>query len=236
MAVLVTRAAPGDESTLDALRARGIVAISSPVLVTELCAPAEPDWSGVQALLVTSTNTARAMQNYSGPKAIPVLAVGDQTAAALNAVGFAKIESAHGDAAALLDLAAARLSPDAGKIVYVRGEDVATDLAAALAGRGFTTESLIAYRTARAPLLKDQAISAVRRGEISGVLFHSRRGAEAFLSLAVDSALTGYFNKMTAFALSARAAEPLDFGAWRAIQIASSPNETSLLSIIAADA
>ena len=92
------------------------------------------------------------------------------------------------------------------------------------------------YRTAPAPLLTDEAISAIRTGEATGVVFHSRRGAEAFLSLAVDSALTGYFNRMTAFVLSARAAEPLDSGLWRAIQVAPSPNEASLLSIIAADA
>lgn len=236
MAVLVTRAAPGDQSTLDALRARRIDAISSPVLVTEFCAPAEPDWSGVQALLVTSTNAAAALQTYQGAKAIPVLAVGDHTAAALKAAGFAEVDSAQGDAAALLDLAAARLSPGAGKVVYARGEDVATDLAAALLERGFLADSVIVYRAAKAALLTDQAISAIRAGEIAGILFHSRRGAEAFLSLAVDSALTGYFNRMTAFALSARAAEPLQSSLWRAIQIAPSPNEASLLSIIAADA
>jgi uroporphyrinogen-III synthase len=236
MAVLLTRAAPGDQSTLEALRARGIAAISSSVLVTELCAPAEPDWSGVQALLVTSANAANAVHSYHGAKTIPVLAVGDHTAAALRAAGFTTVDSAHGDAAALLELAASRLSPGAGKVVYVRGEDVSTDLVAALIGRGFAADSLIVYRAAKAALLTDQAISAVRAGEISGVLFHSRRGAEAFLSLAVDSALTGYFNKMTAFALSARAAEPLESSFWRAIQIAPSPNEVSLLSIIAADA
>lgn len=236
MAVLVTRAARGDESTLGALRARGVAAISSPVLVTELCAPAEPDLSRVQALLVTSANAATAIQSYVQAKAIPVLAVGDQTAAALNSAGFMNVESAHGDAAALLDLAAARLLPDAGKVIYLRGEDVATDLAAALAGRGFSTDSLIVYRTVPASVLTDQAISAIRAGEVSAILFHSRRGAEAFLSLAVDSALTGYFNRMTAFALSARAAEPLDPSLWRAIQVAPSPNEASLLSIIAADA
>ena len=137
MAVLVTRAAPGDQSTLKALQARGVPALSSPVLVTEFCAPPEPDLTGVQALQVTSANAAAAMQSYAQAKAIPVLAVGDQTAAALKAVGFMRIESAQGDAAALLDLAVARLSPDAGKVVYVRGEDVATDLAAALAVRGF---------------------------------------------------------------------------------------------------
>jgi uroporphyrinogen-III synthase len=236
MSVLVTRAAPGDQSTLKALQARGVRALSSPVLVTEFCAPPEPDWTGVQALLITSANAATAIQSYAQAKAIPVLAVGDQTGAALKAAGFTNVESAHGDAAALLDLAAARLVPDAGKVVYLRGEEVATDLATALAGKGFSTESQIVYRTAPAPLLTDQAISAIRAGEATGVLFHSRRGAAAFLSLAVDSALTGHFNRMTAFALSARTAEPLDSGLWRAIQVAPSPNEASLLSIIAADA
>lgn len=236
MAVLVTRAAPGDQSTLEALRARGIDAISSPVLVTEFCAPAEPDWSDVQALLVTSANAVSAVRTYHAAKGIPVLAVGDYTAAALRDAGFSAVRSAQGDAAALLNLATEHLSPRAGKVIYLRGADVATDLAAALAGHGFKADSLVVYRTVRAPLLKDQAILAIREGETSAVLLHSRRGTEAFLSLAVDSALAGYFNRMTAFALSARAAEPLQASAWRAIQIAPSPNEASLLSIIAADA
>ena len=236
MAVLVTRAAPGDQSTLDALKALGIEAIASPVLITEFCAPAEPDWTGVQALMVTSANAASAAQNYHAAKAIPVLAVGDQTADSLRHAGFSNVQSAQGDAAALIKLAVHRLSPDTGKVLYLRGADIATDVTADLMDRGFAAASLIVYRTVKAPLLKDQAILAVRQGQVSGVLFHSRRGTEAFIGLAVDSALSGYFNRMKAFALSARAAEPLESSAWRAIQIAPSPNEASLLSIIAADA
>lgn len=235
MTVLVTRSAPGDQATVAALRERGVQAFSSPVLVTEFCTPVEPDWIGVQALLVTSAAAAGAVRSFTRAKGLPVLAVGDQTAAALRDAGFLKVQSARGDAAALLDLAAG-LSPDAGRVVYLRGADVATDLSVELAARGFATHSLVVYRAARAAMLTDQAILAIRRGEVTGVVFHSRAGAQAFLSLAVDSALTGYFNKMAAFALSARAAEPLESGVWRAIRIAPSPNEASLLSIIAANA
>ncbi len=235
MTVLVTRSAPGDHATVAALRDRGAPAISSPVLVTEFCAPAEPDWTGVQALLVTSAAAAGAVRSYESAKSLPVLAVGDQTAAALRDAGFSNVQSAHGDAADLLDLAG-RLPPGAGRLVYLRGGDVATDLAAELAARGFATQSLVVYRASRAAMLTDRAISAIRAGEVTRVVFHSQAGTQAFLSLAADSALTGYFNKMTAFAISARAAEPLDSGVWRAIRIASSPNETALLSIIAANA
>ncbi|MET0546500.1 MAG: uroporphyrinogen-III synthase [Caulobacterales bacterium] len=233
MTVLVTRSAPGSDKTLKLLRARGIDAVASPVLVIEETLPPEPDWRGVQALLVTSAAGAKGGAHFSGGKSIPALAVGAETARALREGGFSTVISADGDADALAALALAWFRPDAGKVVHVRGAVVAADLAAILAKAGFATDSVVVYRAEEAASLSDAAQDGLRSGAIDMVLAHSQAGAAAFVRLAAAAGLSQCLQNTTAIALSARTAAALDPAAWREIRIAPAPNEEALLALIA---
>lgn len=232
MTVLITRSAPGSDATLQRLRAMGVDGLASPVLTIEQAVPSEPDWTGVQGLLVTSAAGANAAASFSKAKAIPALAVGAETARALRAGGFAQVISADGDAKALAALALARFKPDAGRIVHVRGAIVAADLAGILANLGFITDSVVVYRANPMQALTDAASAALRAGAVKAVLFHSRAGAEAFLVLADRAGLSQSLQNTLAIAMSARTATPLDPAAWRKVLIAAAPNEDALLALL----
>src|SRR5229473_1898951 len=91
---------------------------------------------GVQAVLFTSANGARAFARATARRDLAVIAVGDATARTARALGFADIASAGGDVGDLAALVAARLDPRRGALLHAAGSVVAGDLAARLRAAG----------------------------------------------------------------------------------------------------
>src|SRR5947209_4837807 len=125
---LVTRPRVEAESLAAALAARGIVAIIEPLLEIHYRGEPTPDLAGVQAILCTSANGVRALARLTDERALPLLAVGEATAARARAEGFASVESAGGNVDELIQLALRRLRPQAGQLLHVAGTVVAGDL------------------------------------------------------------------------------------------------------------
>ena len=92
--VWVTRAQPGADRTADRLLALGYVPVVLPLLALEAIFQPNPDLSDVWALAFTSRNAVTAFAPLTPDRALPVFAVGDATAEAARAAGFADVRSA----------------------------------------------------------------------------------------------------------------------------------------------
>src|SRR5579872_1922895 len=110
--LVVTRPQPGADRTAAALRARGHAVLVAPLLRIEAIIDAEIAAGPFAAILATSANAAAAIarhKRFAELRALPVFAVGDHSAQAMRAVGFADGSAAHGDLHGLADLVAAEL-------------------------------------------------------------------------------------------------------------------------------
>jgi uroporphyrinogen-III synthase len=135
---LITRPRDDAAELADALRQRGVEVAIEPLLVVEPIPDAAIDIVGVQALLLTSANGARAFARLSERRDLPVFAVGDATAATARGLGFATVESAGGDVRDLARLVKDRLDPAGGPLFHAAGSAVAGDLSGLLAETGST--------------------------------------------------------------------------------------------------
>jgi uroporphyrinogen-III synthase len=220
--VLVTRPEPGAAETAAACAALGWDAILAPALVLR-ATPPRP-LPRAQALLLPSRAAARAL----APLGLPVLAVGDGTAAEARARGFTDVRAAGGEAASLVDLAAATFDPAAGPLLLAVGRGYSTGLAAALRGRGFRVIRRIAYEAAAATALPPAARAALRAGHVGAALFTSPRGATITISLLRAAGLTGIAPTMRALAISPRIATALAALPWAAIETTARPDPALL--------
>jgi len=93
---------------------------------------AEPDLTGVAALAFTSRNGVDAFTALSGERGLPVFTVGDATAEAASAAGFASVRSAAG---ALGDLARLLSAEAPGPVLAPGALQPSGDLPALLEGR-----------------------------------------------------------------------------------------------------
>ena len=221
MKILVTRPEPGASATAARLVAMGHEPLLAPCLaVTARPAhlPANP-----AALVITSGQAVPAL-----PPAlhnVPVFCVGDATAGKLRAAGFARVESASGDAADLLRLIRERHLP--GLHVLAVGERHGQALARQLREAGFAVVRRTVYAARPLRALPEAARAALAGGEIGAALFYSAESARAFIRLNPPGTA-----KIIACALSPAVAAALGGLPWRAIRAALAPSEADLMALL----
>jgi uroporphyrinogen-III synthase len=234
--LLVTRPGPDAERTAAALRARGHVVLVAPLLRIEPLEHAEIGPGPFVALLVTSANAAPAIarhERFAQLRALPVFAVGDRSAEAMRAVGFADVTSAQGDVGDLAELAASRIKPS-GSLLYLAGADRSGDLAGILSGRGLAVSRAVIYRAVPAGALLPAAVSAMADG-IDGVLHFSRRSSEMYVNAARAGSLQDTaVKRLIHFCISVQVAEPLVEAGAADTRVAPEPTEAALLALIPA--
>ena|SRR5579864_1777921 len=238
MAVLVTRPYPDNEATAAALRAMGLDALIAPVLRREtLALPTGLD-ADFAAVLVTSANALRAVEpQLKGHPLLklPLFAVGEHTALAARRIGFDRVFSANGDAAALRELVAGSIRAgrvQAGSLLHLAGETVARDLAGELGARGFEVVTRTVYRMVPVDRLPPDICEAFTENRVEAALHYSARSAGAFLHAARASGIEISALSIAQCCISPAVAHVLrEAGAARCI-VATSPNETALLAAL----
>jgi uroporphyrinogen-III synthase len=226
--VLVTRPAPGDAETAAAVAALGWQPVPAPALVLRATPPAA--LPPAQALLLASRAAARALP----PAPLPVLAVGEGTAAEARARGFADVTAAEGDAAALAALAAARLDPGAGPLLLALGRGYGADLAAALRARGFRVIRRVVYAAHPATELPSAARDAIAAGRVAALLATSPRGARITVALLRRAGLAEATHAMRALVLSPRIAQALAPLRFAAVELPARPDPALLPALLGA--
>ncbi|MGE4219757.1 MAG: uroporphyrinogen-III synthase, partial [Alphaproteobacteria bacterium] len=230
--VIVTRPRPDAEALIKALEERGIDTVAAPLLdILPEDGPA-PDLGGVQALLFTSANGVRAFAARSAIRIHPVLAVGDATAAAARAAGFADVKSAGGNVDDLARLAIRQFDPNSGDLLHVAGTDVAGDLAGALSAAGFSMRRAVLYSARAAATLPEPAALALRTGRADAILFFSPRTAGSFVTLARDAGLGDACRRLGAVCLSDAVAAAAQGLPWREVAVAEAPTQAALLAAL----
>jgi uroporphyrinogen-III synthase len=216
--VAITRALPEAERTAERLRARGAEPIIAPLL--EVAPRAfNTDFTGVQALLLTSTNGVRAAEQATQERALPLLTVGDATARAARDAGFTDVRSAGGDVRALTALASSSLDPKQGALLYLSGADVAADLVSWLHFAGFKATRRIVYDARFVA-----ALPAAYAQPLDMIVFHSARGVRGFSRFGAPNSKT-----LTAACLSQSIADAAEQAAhWARVVVASAPQEEAL--------
>lgn len=216
--LLVLRPAPGDAATVARAAAGGLDAVAAPLFAIVPCAWAAPDAVRHDALMLTSANAVR----HAGPAlaryhVLPVYAVGEATAAAARAAGFADVRAGAADAAALV----ARMAGDGvARVLHLAGRDhrAADHPALTIARR-------IVYRADPVDRLPPAAMAALDDGAI--VLLHSPRAAALFARLA---AAAGLPRAAIAIAAISRKAAAAAGPGWQAVAIAERPDDEALLA------
>lgn len=218
--VWVTRAEPGAARTADRLTALGFTPIVAPLLTL---APlpgaldAAPDPAAVAVLALTSPNGVEAFAPLIPRfRHHPVFAVGDATAEAARAAGFADVRSAAGDIHALARLIAAEAP--AGPLLAPGAREPAGDLPALLPGRPVQ----------RLPVYAAFETHAPAPGAFDAVMLHSPRAARALAAGLRRPAAAG----RVAICISEAAAAPLRPFDFAEIRIAAAPDERAMLSAL----
>ena len=218
--VWITRAEPGAARTAARLSTLGYDPVVAPLLEIRVLPQPAPDLSDVAALVFTSRNAVSAFASLTAARDRSVLTVGDATAEAARAAGFADVRSASGDLQALAQRIAADPPPPVlgGLILHPAAREPAGDLAALL-GPSIPVRTLPVYEAVETGAEAPDAFDAI--------LIHSPRAARALIALAG----TGLDARL-AVAISPAAAAPLAAAGLGEIRIAATPDEDALIAAL----
>ena len=234
---LITRPRADAEALAEAVRALGAEPLIAPMLTIENLPGPAPDAEGVQAVLLTSANGARALAARLAPGdamfQLPVHCVGDATARAAADCGFARPHTADGDVEALAQAVARTLNPGAGRLLHIAGRHVAGDLAGRLEGRGFEVSVAALYEARAAEALDAPTTAALAGGEVDMALFFSPRTTRTFVTLVEAANLSGSVGAAAALCLSEAVAAEAQRLPWARCRVAEAPTQSALLDATA---
>lgn len=224
--ILITRPEPGASETAARVAELGLAPVLAPCLVVEARRARLPERA--DAVLVPSGNALPALPASLHP--IPLLAVGDATAARARRAGFTDVRSADGDAAALIVLARATL-PAGSALLLACGLGQSKALASGLREAGFRVHRRAVYAARPAAALAPEAAEALRTGRVRAALFLSAETARAFVRL-LPLALRPHLGHVDAIAIGRPAADALGALPWRRVRVSVRPTLDSVLGLI----
>jgi uroporphyrinogen-III synthase len=228
--VLITRPSGSASETARRVAAMGLRPIQAPMLEIAPLRARLPQPGRLQAVLITSANALPALPGAY--HALPLLAVGDTTAARARAAGFRDVQSAAGDVHALVALVLARCDPAGAPLLLAAGRDRGANPTPALQARGFAVIRRSVYAAAPVSALPEQARAALESGAVRAALFFSPATARAFVRLLRAALPPECVSRVEALAISRATETALAPLPWRRIRVASRPNQNELLALL----
>lgn len=226
--VWVTRSSPGASATSEALNALGFETITAPLVETRALEFDPPSARDFDAAAFSSAAAVRLFVADAEMRSLPVLTVGDATAAAARRAGWRQVDSADGDVSALAALIARRFP--GGRILHPCARDPAGDLAGALNSAACRVTSLPVYETVSATKWPEGLVSAVRTAPIAGILVQSPSAGRALAELGSND--PSDLRNAVVFALSDACAAPLRSMPFREIIVSPFPKQEALLKVV----
>ena len=232
MRVLLTRPQEDAGNFAEHLSRRGHQAISTPLLSVRFHDSEPLKLDGVQGILVTSANGIRALARLSERRDLPVFAVGPQTAREALAAGFARVEGANGDAAALAQALPRWAKAEAGALLHAVGAQGAGRLASLLAAKGYEVRTVILYDVVAAATLPEPAARALKEGSLDAALFFSPRSARVFRDCTLKAGLAAACARLLAVCISPAVASALSPLSFAEIRVAAAPSQAGMLGCL----
>lgn len=230
--ILVTRPQPDADDTAGRLAALDLDPVLSPLMEMNALTPDLPDATKLAALVLTSANALRALdqQDQLTPYTrLPTFAVGDKTAAKARQAGFTTVISANGNFADLVALL--KQQTFEGPVFYPTTTSGFGDLGDALAPTDTQVISAPVYEMHPIAELPANIIDMLNSGEISAVSLYSRRTAERFCALVQNRLDKQAYSALTAICLSENVAAPMIANHFTRIALADYPSEEAMMAL-----
>ena len=105
-----------------------------------------PNYSEFKGIIFTSSNAIKFLDIKNIDKKLKCFCVGNATEKKARSAGFQNVFAAEGNVNNLKELILQNFKPSEGKLIYISGEIISSDLDKELISIGYTIERLINYR------------------------------------------------------------------------------------------
>lgn len=205
--IVITRPQLESQRTAQLLEKIGFETFIEPTISIEIIASTRPELLSAagtaDAIIVTSLNALRALQEFQLPACIPIVLVGQEASLRAKEYGFVNTELAGENVDALCGYT--KLNYPGKKLVYASGVNITKELSAMNCGADVTR--IMVYKTIPKEKLSVEFKHKLVNGEFYGISFFSSKNAEIFCELLKKENMENYIKPIFAFCLSEKIAE-----------------------------
>ncbi|MBI3420361.1 MAG: uroporphyrinogen-III synthase [Proteobacteria bacterium] len=231
--ILITRAEDDAQYTAQKLQALSYDALIDPILRIYPTEWKEPDWNTVAAIIVTSHNALRGFEEHTVPRDKFFFPVGARTARELRDRGYIHVTGTVEKSDDLSFPIKMQIRPGQGALMHLTSEHAHDAFYAVLEAESYKIDVRHVYHAEESKKLQEATLSALRRGEVKGVLFYSARTATIFQQLIQRHGAAETLRQVHALCLSSSVAGACEKNMWKSVAAAEVPTQDRLMDCLA---
>ena len=229
MHILLTRPLEDSKELIIKLTKLGHKISHMPVIQIEKFNYKIEDYSNFKGIIFTSANAIKFLETRLINKKIICFCVGTATEKKALGTGFQNVICAEGNVNNLKELILQNFSPSTGKLLYVSGETISTDLDKDLLSNGYIVERIITYSAKPIKNLDINFIEKLKLDMPDIVYIYSHNSALSFLKLIKDHNLGDFWINTNLMCISELTSSSLNEIKWKKIFIFRPGEEEFLL-------
>ena len=229
MHIMLTRPIEDSEELIIKLKTLGHDVSHLPVIKINHLNLKPIDFSNFSAIIFTSANAVKFLDTKKIDKNILCFCVGSITEKFALKRGFQNVHSAEGNVSNLKELILQNFNKDAGKIIYVSGDVVASNLHLQLMDEDYKVERFINYSVKHLTEFDQKFIDKLKKNIPSIIFVYSQNSAKSLLNIIKKYELVDYWMNTNLMCLGEKTSTVLNEIKWKKIFIFNPGEEEFLL-------
>ena len=187
------------------------------------------DFSLFKGIIFTSTNAIKFLDTQKIEKKIKCFCVGNATEKVAKMKGFQNIYVASGNVENLKEIILQNFATTEGKLIYVTGQIISSDLDKKLNTEGYNLKRIINYKAIEQEKFNSGEIEKLKEKTPDVVYVYSQNSAISFLNMIKNYNLQSFWINTNLMCISEKTSSILNEIKWKKIFLFSSGEEEFLL-------
>ena len=187
------------------------------------------EFEDYKAIIFTSANAIKFLDTKKIDKKIFCFCVGSATEKKAKSVGFQNIFVADGNVANLKELIFQNFEPSQGKIVYVSGELLSSNLDQTLSNHGYQIKRIVNYKTIHNEKFDEKFVEELKLDIPDITYIYSQNSASSFLSFIKKNQLESLWMNTNLMCIGEKTSSILNEIKWKKIFLFNPGEEEFLL-------
>ena len=229
MHILLTRPLEDCANLLIKFKELGHVVSHLPVIKIRKIEYKEPSFNDHSVIIFTSSNSIKNLSVDLINKTIKCFCVGSATEKFARSLGFQNVIAAEGNVRALKELILQNHDKKNGKILYVSGEVISSNLDKELANEGYEISRIVNYAVDHNNEFQNDVIEELKKNIPDIVYIYSENSAKSFLNIIKKYQLIDSWMNTNLMCIGEKTSSVLNDVKWKKIFLFSPGEEEFLL-------
>ena len=229
MHILFTRPFDDCHELMLRFKSLGHIVSNIPVISIQKIIYESLDFSLFKGIIFTSSNAIKFLDTQKIDKKIKCFCVGSATEKVAKMKGFQNIYVASGNVENLKEIILQNFAITEGKLIYVTGQIISSDLDKKLKTEGYNLKRIINYKAIEQEKFNSDEIEKLKEKTPDVVYVYSQNSAISFLNMIKNYNLQSFWINTNLMCISEKTSSILNEIKWKKIFLFSSGEEEFLL-------